>query len=67
MVPQCTIYVICPKCAQDAAVPRAMNPDRRMTCAGCGAAYEFRQFREAWCESHRDELARRFPELAVRA
>jgi len=65
--PMTAVHVTCPKCAQDFAVPRSMNPDRPMACPACGSKFEFRQFHEAWCASRRNELGRRFPDLAISA
>ena len=53
----------CPRCKREATIDRPLTVDADIRCPACGDVSEFRQFREAWCESRRPKLRLACPEL----
>ncbi|MEP7043442.1 MAG: hypothetical protein ABI843_10290 [Dokdonella sp.] len=58
------IEMRCPGCGTQSLHARVREPDDFLRCGKCRHEFEFRQFREAACRSHRDELLRACPDLA---
>jgi DNA-directed RNA polymerase subunit RPC12/RpoP len=58
------IEMRCPGCGTRSFYSRLREPDDSLRCGTCNHEFEFRQFRETACRSHRDELLHACPELA---
>ena len=58
------IEMRCPGCGTRSFYAHIREPDDVLRCGNCRHEFEFRQFRETACSSHRDELLEACPELA---
>jgi hypothetical protein len=57
------VPIRCSHCGHSSTLEREMPCDAEIRCDACGVLSEFRQYREAWCESHRETLTDACPEI----